>query len=141
MALAEPLVDHDCQGVLVAGGKGIAQTQFRSRVPRRASYPLPMAGPLPQERYPKVSEQHLVVPSEQDVFWFDVAANQVTLVRILQGSGDLLHIGNNLGRRWTSATWITLSQGAVRGIFHDEKGRVRSRGYAKILDPDDMRIL
>src|SRR5579863_522325 len=64
--------------------------------------------------------------------------HQFAIMGILQGSSHLLHIGDD-GSRWqTTALWVTLAQGAVGGIVHDEKRRARVN--AEVEHTHDMRM-
>src|SRR2546421_5335008 len=55
---------------------------------------------------------------------------------ILQGSGDLVNVGNDALYRQRSARWMHLSQRTIGGIVHDKKGQVLL--HVKIEDAHDM---
>src|SRR5260370_27499250 len=68
-----------------------------SRLPTRSPYLMRKHGDT------KIAEQDLRVVSKQQVLWLDVLVNEIVIVKIVQGSGNLPHIRDN-GLRIKSLT-------------------------------------
>lgn len=86
----EPLVDHDGQGILIAGRRGLALKLFGGHVPGGAGDLLRTlrAGSLSNERNAKVTEQQVLAPSQQQGLWFDIAMDHLLLMGIVEGIGE-----------------------------------------------------
>ena len=107
-ASTQPFVDHHPQGVLVTGCTRVPLDLLRSHIGQCAHRLLraQRGTAVRQGGQPKVREQHLLLPSQQHILRLDIAVDEFLLVGILQGSGDLLHAGDDLGKRHDRALGI-----------------------------------
>jgi hypothetical protein len=64
----------------------------------------------------KVTEPYLVVGSEQDVLWLDIAMDQSLIVGMLQGRGNRTDIGDDALQGQARAFGVSLTQRAVGSI-------------------------
>src|SRR5205823_4294650 len=92
------LVDHDAQGILIAGGTRMVANLFGSHVEWRPCWLLRgerLERSL-DDSQAKVAEDHLASGVEQQIGWLDIAVNDALLMGIIESGGDLLDIGHDL---------------------------------------------
>ena len=63
---------------------------------------------------PKVTEQDLMAPPQQEVLWLDILMDYSLIINELQGFGHLLGIGNNSWYREECSPEIALTNCAMR---------------------------
>src|SRR5712691_1366520 len=87
---AEPFVDENAKGILIAGKAGFATHLFRSHVEDGAGCLLRLlnTSTLGKDSQAKIAEQHFVVSAEQHILWLDIAVDHLFLVGILQGGSE-----------------------------------------------------
>ena len=123
----EPLVDDDSQSILVAGRNSLASYLFRSHIGdgarrvRRSQVCQLDAHTLGHDGDAKIAEQDLLLAAQQEVFRLDITMDELLVVSILQGGGNLLHIRNENFDRHLCPTWMMLAQGSIGRVFHDQK--------------------
>src|SRR5205823_3216920 len=86
-----------------------------------------------------ITEQDLVMTPQQYVLRLDVAMNQLVLMGVLQGLGQLPDIADNGGERQVCPAWMALAECAVGGVGHDQERR--RAVYPKIQYTDNMWML
>src|SRR2546421_999790 len=138
VSTAQPLINQDAQGILIAGRPGMSLELLRRHIGDGSSGLLELLGTctLCDDGQTEVAQQDLVVAPQQEVLGLDVAMNQALCMGILQGSGDLLDIGDNAHEWQRGARRMVLAQRAPGGIVHNEKRQVLL--HVKIEDAHDM---
>src|SRR2546425_8536696 len=93
----QPFIDDDTQGILIARGAWMRLDLLGSHICNRSSQVLRLlvAGTLSYQGYAKVTEQDFIVSPEQHILRLDVPVDQLLIMGILQGIGDLLDIADN----------------------------------------------
>src|SRR5712692_1687518 len=87
----------------------------------------------------KVAEQDLVLYSDEHVLRLDITMDQAFIMGVLQGTGHLFDVGDDGGQQDSRALWVTLAQGAVGCVFHDDE---RDTSFdAEVQDLYDVRVL
>jgi hypothetical protein len=86
----------------------------------------------------KVTEQDLIAAAQQHVLWFDIAMDQSLIMSTLEGIGYLLRIGNHCRQRKRYPFRMALTQRAMRGKIHHQKGDIVF--YAKLQNAHDVRV-
>src|SRR6266699_1083317 len=88
----EPFVDDNAQRVLITCRARMRFNLLGSHVSNGSSHIvwLLVARALCYQGNAKVTEHHLIVWPEQHVFWLDVSMNNLALMSVLKGQGDLL---------------------------------------------------
>ena len=61
---------------------------------------------------------------EQHILWLDVAVDDLFIVSVLQSGGHLLDMRQNNFRREHDTRAITLAQGAIGSVIHDQEWSV-----------------
>ena len=81
----EPFIDHHTQRILITGRTRFALKLLRSHVARGSRHILHALGArrLGEQGNTKVTEQDLLAPANQQVLRFDIAMDEVLIVRIL----------------------------------------------------------
>src|SRR5258706_5430482 len=125
---AEPFIDDDAKGVLIASRAGMRLHLFWGHVGNGSSgvlltAPLHRAVTRPEglvyDCDAEVAEQNLVIASQQHVLRLDVAMDQFLVMGILQGGRDLLDVGDHSMYWEPRALRVTLAQVATRRVLHD----------------------
>src|SRR5260370_23992292 len=134
---AEPFIDDDAKGVLIAsragmrmhlfwghvgnGSGGVLLTALLHRAVTHIRATTRVAGPegLVYDCDAEVAEQNLVIASQQHVLRLDVAMDQFLVMGILQGGRDLLDVGDHSMYWEPRALRVTLAQVATRRVLHD----------------------
>ena len=113
---------------------------LRSHVSNRAGHIARalIARTLPYQRNAKVTQQYLVGSTHQEVFGLDITVDQLVLVSILQGWGNLPHIGQHCRKRQARAFGVQLAQGPIGCIVHHQKRR--GAFHTKVQHTYDMRM-
>src|SRR6266849_7006225 len=120
----QPLVHDDSEGILVTGRSRVLLNLLGGHIGKGAhgSFYTERASTMGDCGQAKVTEQHLLAPSQQHILRLDIAMNEFLLVGILQGSRCLLDKRDDLGKRNDLALGIAPAQGAMGGIIHHQKG-------------------
>src|SRR3989440_9838307 len=81
----EPFIDHHAQSILITGRTRFALKLLRSHVARGSCHILHALGArrLGEQGNTKVTEQDLLASANQQVLRFDIAMDEVLIVRIL----------------------------------------------------------
>src|SRR5438094_508849 len=105
----EPLINHDCEGILIAAPTRLALNLFWSHISCCANHLLGalIARTLGNQSNAKITEQDLLVLTQQHVLRLNVAMNQLPLMCILQSLADLLDIGDDGRERQASPFRVT----------------------------------
>src|SRR5258708_6323185 len=137
----EPFIDDNAQRVLITCWAGMRFDLLGSHVGNGSSHIVWLleARALGYQGNAKVAEHHLVVWPEQHVFWLDVSMNNPVLMSVLQGSGDLLDVGDDLFQGQARSFWIALSHGSIGSITHDQIGS--GALDSKVQETDNVRML
>ncbi len=93
----QPLIDHDAQGILIAGGTWFTSELLRGHIgdgPGCLQDRLRTCA-LEDDGTVKFGEQDFIVVPQQHALRFDVAMDQFLLVDIVQGLGHLPDVGDN----------------------------------------------
>lgn len=108
---AEPFVDDDAQGILVAGGAWMALDLFRCHVGHGPTHVLCalIARTLSDDGDAEVGEEEAVVLTDEHVFGFDVPVNDTLIVSILEGIGDLIDVGDDGRKGERSAFGVSMA--------------------------------
>src|SRR5579859_6923950 len=77
---------------------------------------------MSHRRDAKISQQDLATWSDQHIAWLNIAMNQFTLMRVIEGFCHLLHIANNLWQLNLLCSLIVSCQGSTLIEGHDQKG-------------------
>ena len=85
----------------------------------------------------EVAEEHFVASVQEHVFRFDVAVDEVLIVGVLQGGSQWGGVGENGRERDLCPFGMFVTQGAVGGVIHDQKGDILAID-AKIKQGNDM---
>jgi hypothetical protein len=122
----QPFVDHDGQGILVAGGLWFAANLLGCHVSQRApnglhAHRIAMAQGQSET---KIAEEDVIIGTDEQVLRFEVAVNKLLIVRVVQGGGDLLNVGNNGGQGNALPLRVASAQGAAMSIFHHKIGSI-----------------
>src|SRR5437588_4068703 len=90
----EPLIDDDPKGILVTGWRRFAFEEFGSHIEGSSGYFLCLLGScmVSNGGDTEITEQDVVVASEEHIFGFDIAVNEFFIVGILKCVGNLLDI-------------------------------------------------
>src|SRR5579884_3605053 len=141
----EPLVDHNSQSILVTLRVWSAQELLRSQIRGGSSHLLWQfertvgMGVRCEDGKAKVTEQDVIVRTEQHVLGFDIAVDESVIVGVLQGGSYLIDIANN-GLEWQARPlWMAHTQGAARSVLHHQKGRTLLD--REIEHAHDMRMI
>src|SRR6266571_4543855 len=86
----------------------------------------------------KITQQDFVVCSQQHILWLDIAMDQPIIMCILQGRCNLPDVVYD-GVQWERTFGVTITQGAVGGIFHQQEWGCTV--YAKIQNAQNVRML
>src|SRR5258708_17110642 len=138
---AEPFIDDDAKGVLIAsragmrlhlfwghvgnGSGGVLLTALLHRAVTHIRATTRVAGPegLVSDCDAEVAEQNLVIASQPHVLPLDVAMDHVLVMCILQGASDSLDAGD-LSMYWEPrALRVTLAQRATPLVLHNSNRR------------------
>src|SRR5436305_4923115 len=135
----EPLIDHDGQCVLIAGGFGLPHKLFRGHIDPAAEDLLPCLRCLSHDGDAKVGYLQASILSQQNVLWFDVTVCDTLLVRVVEGRGDLAYVLTD-GREWQwRPLFVSRCQRATGGVGHDQIGSLAFD--AKTVCTDDMLMV
>src|SRR5439155_21344720 len=114
------------QGILVTGRTRMSLDLRGGHVSQGTRGPLcartERGGAVSDGGYTKIREQHLLVLPDQYILRLDIAMDKLLFMRILQGCCHLLHKGDDLREGYQLPFGIALSQGAIGGIIHHQKG-------------------
>ena len=119
----QPFVHHNAKCILIARRTRLALNLFWGHVGDGACHVLGalVARTLGDGGDAEVAEQDLVTPPQQHILWLNIAMDELLIVGILQGFGDLLDIADNGGQRQRDAFGMSVAQRAVGGVVHDEE--------------------
>jgi hypothetical protein len=136
---AQPLVDNDAQGVLVAGRAGLALELFRCHISHSTNHVTDtLARTLGKCCDAEIAEQDFVTPAQQDILWLDVAMDHLFIMCILERGGGLLDILHDKVERQWYPFGMPLAHRAFGSIGHSQKRNAVLN--AKIEHPYDMRV-
>ncbi len=93
----QPLIDHDAQGILIAGGTWFTSELLRGHIGNgsgRLQGRLRTCA-LDDDGTVKFGEQDLIVVPQQQALRFDITMDQFLLVDIVQGAGHLPDVEDN----------------------------------------------
>src|SRR5436309_9329224 len=93
----EPLVDHNRQGILIAGESRFSPKLLRSHVRQSTGHLLPTQefSRGEQQGEAKITEQDLSLRTQEQIFWLDIAMDHVARMSILKCCRHVLDVGNN----------------------------------------------
>jgi hypothetical protein len=77
---------------------------------------------LGEPGYAKIPQQDLLLSSHEQVLRFDVAVDEVLVVRILQGGGGLLDIAQDGGEGKRHSLGMPLAYGSIGRVVHHQIG-------------------
>ena len=136
----QPFVGHDAERVLIAGRYRMRPQLLRRHVRNGSG----CIWGLPGTRAPihhsdaKVAQQDFAAATQEHVLWFDIAVNQLPVVRVLQGIGYLAHIRKHRLEWEARSVRMALAQVAVgRKVHHQERGCTI---YTKVHYLHNMRM-
>src|SRR5579872_4861391 len=120
---AEPFVDDNPEGILIAGKTCLSLNLFWSHVGNRAKWNLRAhgRGAMGSSNDAKITEQDIVALSDKHIFRLDIAVNELVIVGILQSLSNLMNVGDYGRERDTLSFGVTLPKGAMRTIVHYQK--------------------
>jgi hypothetical protein len=120
----QPFVNDHPECILIAGQARFALQLLRSQVGQRPGHLLGALKrrALGDEHKAKITQEHFVLAPQQHILWFHISMDELAIMSILQSGSDLFGVREN-GRQgnWHSFG-VTLSQGAMRSIAHNQKG-------------------
>src|SRR6266702_236237 len=99
----EPFVSYNAKGILIGGLAGFPANLLRGHVMESARHLLggEQIRRWRQQRQAKIAEQQLLLFTQQQVFWFDIAVDKVAAMSIVEGGCDLLDVGDDhCKRQW-----------------------------------------
>src|SRR5262245_32764809 len=70
----------------------------------------------------EIAEQNLMLLAHQHVPWLDIAVDELALVGILQGTSDLLDIGDDQGQGNSGARRMFLAERLVGCVIEHQEG-------------------
>src|SRR5947207_572980 len=118
---SEPLVDHDAQGILIGGCTGMSLDLLRCHIRQRPGDLLGAdTSTLEKKGDPKITEQDLVLPSDQHIFWLDIAMDHFGGMGIVECFRHLLDSRQYCYGSERLPSGIASSHGAMWGIGHDQ---------------------
>src|SRR5258708_35990052 len=123
---AQPFVDDNPQGILVAGRTWFALVLLRRHIGRSASLILCALerSTVEDDGNPKITEQKLIVESDEHILRLDVAMDHFVAMGVLEGRCNLREVAHHRAQ-WQAAPFtVTLAQGAVGSMAHDQKGNL-----------------
>ena len=124
----EPFIGDDAQRILIAGGFGVPLDLFGGHI---------VDGPFGQVMVvwsqgtrrrsdAEVADHELLIVVKQYIFWFQVAMNDLLIVRVLQRGRYLTHVASHLFGREQYSSFMAFSQTAMNGVRHHQKWRIRA---------------
>lgn len=122
-ATGEQLVGDAAECILIRLFTQVALELFRGHITRCASTAhIFNTGRTQHRRNAKVGQQSLSSHGKENIFWFEVAVDNVLFVRIVQG---LPNLGENSqgflhGKELWSIRFETVAERTIRGIFCDQ---------------------
>ncbi|GAC1376789.1 MAG: hypothetical protein NVSMB44_45750 [Ktedonobacteraceae bacterium] len=137
----EPFVGDDGQGILVAGWLRLALALFGGHIQGRADLGLHAEhGTLLHDLGDaEIAEQHGAVAMPQHVFGLDIAMNDASIMRILQGGGQGEQIAIDVLPGHAAPSGVQIAQGAPGSVFQDQKGHIVAT-EAKVEHGQNMRV-
>lgn len=137
----EPFVDDDAERVLIAGGTCLGLDLFWSHVRDCANGYLRAhrRGTVGSRSNAEIAEQDIIALTNEHIFGFDIAVNELLVVSILQGVSSLLHIGDNSRERNRLALGVSFSQCAMSTIVHHQEWDAVT-GDIKVQHAHDVRM-
>src|SRR5579863_1623388 len=94
---AQPFIDDDAQGILVAGRMRVAPNLFWSHIGNRTERVLMNLSlrSVRDNSNAKIAQQHLIALPYEKVLRFDVSMDQFGVMRVLEGVGNLFDVGDD----------------------------------------------